>query len=236
MAKRSKQQKRQARMKKQMARKRELAARDVRGATSSASLIRRATPLPPGPSFISAGLADDPPTLVSIVVTRRAPGGVFVAAMALVDRTCLGIKNGMVRLLSPVELAEFVDQVGASYPSPMEECNLLMAQSVVYHALDYAHALGFEPHRDFAAPLFGPRPERLLNTPHAKCDKPFYVSGPRDDVAAIMAQLKRVVPGDIDYAIGPIAADDDLNEMFDPNVLNPVLEKLSRQASPSPAA
>ncbi len=37
----------------------------------------------------------------------------------------------------------------------MVPCELAVAQSIVYNALDYAASLGFEPHPDFPEPLFG---------------------------------------------------------------------------------
>jgi hypothetical protein len=176
-----------------LARKKEQARRtELALPTSQDGMIRRAVAFPYGPSFISPSWrnADETvPELVSVVVTRRAPGGLFVPALALVDRTCLGVKNGFVA--SPVPalgLETFVAQVGRAHGT-MEPCELLVAQSVVFHALDYARSLGFAPHRDFAEALFGPRPEKLLDTPLAKRSRPLFIPGPDDDVGRIMAKL-----------------------------------------------
>jgi hypothetical protein len=66
----------------------------------------------------------------------------------------------------------------------------------VFHALDYASALGFEPHRDFKSALFGPRPEALENTPWSAPAKPIYVSGPHDNERVILQRLTMAVGAD----------------------------------------
>jgi len=48
--------------------------------------------------------------------------------------------------MSADELQEFVEEVGAVHGG-MEECGRLLAQSVVFHALDYARELGFVTER-----------------------------------------------------------------------------------------
>src|SRR5436309_2135769 len=61
-----------------------------------ASILRQAAKLPPGQAYVSADFTlerMDPPRLVSVVLTREAPGGIVLPALALVDRTCLGVKN-----------------------------------------------------------------------------------------------------------------------------------------------
>lgn len=192
---------RDALRKKERARKAELAL-----PTSEASLVRRAAELPFGPSFISPEWrkADESmPSLVSVVVTRRAPSGMLIPALAMVDRTCLGVKNGFVG--KPVPAAALPDFLGRleEIHGGMEPCELLVAQSVVFHALDYARSLGFAPHPDFPAALFGARPEKLLDTPLAHPSRPSYVSGPDDNVELILEQLQRVAGKDFDLVASP---------------------------------
>jgi hypothetical protein len=84
----------------------------------------------------------------------------------------------------------------------MVPCELSVAQSVVFHAVDYAASLGFEPHPDYHADLFGPRPEPLAETPLAHPPRPFWVRGPDDDVEAILATLDESVgEGNYDVAM-----------------------------------
>jgi len=165
------------------------------------ALVRRAVNYPFGPCFVSAGWdVEDEPELVSLLITRRAPDGAMVAAMALVDRTCLGVKNGYARALDgPRALAEMVEMIGRVHGG-IEPCDLLFAQSILFHAIDYAAQFGFAPHRDFPLPLAGVRPAALLDTPWSRVERPFYMDGPDDDVARILARLDAVVgEGNYDF-------------------------------------
>jgi hypothetical protein len=173
---------------------------------SPAAILRQAALLSPGPSFISGDwkLMDEAqPRLVSVVITRKAPAGIVIPALVLVDRTCLGVKNAFVaKPMREAELESFLAQVGQAHEVGMVECDLLVAQSVVLHALDYARSLGFSPHRDFPEPLFTPRPAELLDTPLARPSRPVYVSGPEDPVTRILARLDAAVgPGNYDQLV-----------------------------------
>jgi hypothetical protein len=160
---------------------------------SPATILRQAALLPMGSCFISSDWFDDDlqhPRLVSVIVTRKAPQNIVVPAIALVDRTCLGVKNGFVaKPMVDVELDPFIVRLGEAHESGMEPCSPLIAQSVVYHAIDYARSLGFEPHKDFPEPLFGPRPEVLLDTPLARPERPVYIAGPDDPMLRIVEHL-----------------------------------------------
>jgi hypothetical protein len=179
--------------------KRELARRSVVKRTpdsvTKAAMLRQAAMLPPGPTYISADFREtDPPRLVSVLATRRAPGGVLLPGIALVDRTCFGVKNGFVaEPIGVLDLSDLVAQMGQAHEGGMVPCELLVAQSVVYHAIDYARSLGFEPHGDFPEPLFGPRPEVLIDTPLAHPTRPVYISGPDDNVKRVIDRLEAAV-------------------------------------------
>jgi hypothetical protein len=184
--------------KRELVKKKE-AQRRLAAPSLAESLIRRASTLPHGPTYISSNWSDDSqsiPSLVSIVVTRQMPDGTLMPGVALVDRTCLGVKNGFVgRPVTRSELDGFLARMDEAQGG-MEACELLVAQSVVFHALDYARSLGFQPNPDFSEPFFGPRPDALLATPYCRPEKPIYVSGPDDDVGFVLAQLNKVVgPG-----------------------------------------
>jgi hypothetical protein len=171
---------------------------------SPAGILRQAALLPMGRCFMSANWIEDDAGqsgLVSVIVTRKAPGEIVVPGIALVDRTCLGVKNGFVaRPILEAELDPFLLKVGDAHGSGMASCSPLLAQSVVYHAIDYARSLGFEPHKDFPEPLFGPRPEALLDTPLARPERPFYVAGPDDPVGRILDHLAaRLGPGGFEF-------------------------------------
>jgi hypothetical protein len=200
------QKRREKRKRKADAAKREPQRRPSIFELSPAAILRHAAELPMGPSFISADwqVIAGPPRLVMVVLTRRSPAEIVVPMVVLVDRTCLGVKNAMVaKPTAERDLPSFVERVGAAHEDGMQACDLLVAQSVVFHAIDYAHSLGFAPHRDFSGALLGPRPAVLLDTPLSRPERPFYMSGPRDPVAAVLAQLERHVgAGNFHFTVG----------------------------------
>lgn len=183
---------------------------------SPASVRRAGRNFPPGPSFISSlwvgsggeaaaaeGEAEDSvPSLVVAVITRETPWGALIPGFVLVDRTCLGVKGAAVgaprtRAALDVDLAALAADYG-----PLTECPLLVAQSVIFNAVDYAGSLGFEPHGGFQPEFFGPRPEALLDTPFARPAYPIYIVGPGDPVEEILETLDQAV-GEFNYAFMP---------------------------------
>lgn len=154
-------------------------------------LLRLAAGRPLGPAYVSDDWDEDAalPRLVSVVVTRTVPRHLLIGALVLLDRTCLGVKNAM--LFPPqteLELEQRIRHIGEAIGS-LRQVPPLVAQSAVYHAIDYARALGFAPHRDFPEAIFGPRPAVLVDTPLCRREKPYYVSGPDDDAPRIIARL-----------------------------------------------
>jgi hypothetical protein len=180
-------------------------------ALAESSLLRRAADFPIDRSFLSASWKDDnleAPELVTAVVSRRTPAGLLVGT-ALVDRTCLGVKDGHARLMSPVELEHLIsDELLALEPVDPQTC-----LSVVHHAIHFARTLGFEPHRDFSLQMFSPAPDPLLATPLAHVEKPVFISGPHDDAAAIIGKLTRAVGSSFDCKI--VHPDGDVTDLAD---------------------
>lgn len=175
--------------------KRELARRkrgDRAQQQTPKAMIARGMTAPFGTCWVSAALEEgadaSAPGLISVIVTRRV-GDLLLPSMILVDRTCLGIKNAFVGAPQTELELERLRRDLAYSGDPLQETDLLTAQSVIFHALDYASSLGFKPHRDFVAGLIGERPETLLDTPLARPAQPLYVPGPDDDVPRILAQL-----------------------------------------------
>ncbi|MEP7127131.1 MAG: hypothetical protein ABJE95_39725 [Byssovorax sp.] len=191
--------------------KREVAAKKARESTrlathpSAGELLRAAAGRPLGPAFVSADwdVDDGMPRLVSVVVSRKVSGQLLLGALVLLDRTCLGVKNAMLfPPQSELELEQRVAKMGYQI-GELRRVDPLLAQSAVYNAIDYARALGFEPHRDFPEAVFGPRPSVLIETPLARRAKPLYIQGPDDNVALIVAKLgKAVGPGGFDLTAG----------------------------------
>ena len=144
-----------------------------------------------GPVYLAGALDSDDglPELVQMLVSRQISGVGLVYGLFLVDRTCLGVKSGF--LLE----AERIDTLLAAMEergTPMKRVEPLLAQSVLFHALDYAAKLGFKPDPEAPLALFSPRPATLLDTPLANLPRPLYVDGPDDNPVAVVAQLTRV--------------------------------------------
>ena len=141
-------------------------ARAATAAPTQKAIERLAAASPFGPAFMSAGwrsAEEKDPALVSLILSRALPDGTFVVEMCLVDCTCLGIKNAYVTApLSRAALEDMVNRLQEAHAEGVDEVSPLEAQSVIFHALDYAASLGFAPHRDFVAALVGTRPETLV--------------------------------------------------------------------------
>ena len=195
------------------------AQRDARASNAvptQASVERLAAASPFGPAFMSAGwrsVEEKDPALVSLMLSRALPDGTFIVEMCLVDRTCLGIKNAYVTPpLSRAALDDMVTRLQEAHAEGVDEVSPLEAQSVIFHALDYAASLGFAPHRDFVAALVGPRPETLVDTPLARPERPIFVPGPDDDVERIVRVLTARVGGS--FSLGGLSGGLDVSEVL----------------------
>ncbi|GAA0398815.1 hypothetical protein GCM10009541_47310 [Micromonospora gifhornensis] len=135
--------------------------------------------------------------LVSVMVARAENGGVTTCGF-LVDTYCLGVKNALPPVTSaPEEMTGTVAEFFSAYDAEPLQTPLDLARHLVFGAVDYAHSLGFEPHRDFysAAPHLGAwePPSRItfgLN------GKPYFQQGPHDNPERIMRTLDRTVGRD----------------------------------------
>jgi hypothetical protein len=179
--------------------------------TSEEGLLRRAADYPPGPAYLSAGWREESaPALVTAVATRLLPNGRYLAGVALVDRTCLGVKSGYaLPVVDRAELDEFLADAEEAHGG-MEEHEPALVASLVFSAIDYARSLGFQPDPAFPAGVFGPRPAALTPTPFAKPARPLYIAGPDDNVPAILAQLEAAVgPDGFDFTLGAEREDEE---------------------------
>jgi len=160
--------------------------------------VKLARSAPLGPAWISKNVwEEDAPGPVTVMITRRLPGRRFAAAVVHVDRTCLGVKHALVlEPLSEQEIGERAASMGEKRV-PLARCEPEFAQSVVFHAVSYARARGFEPHRDFEPGLFEPYPTPLIDTPLAKPRRPLYIPEPGDDAEEVLGVI-----GQLDARVG----------------------------------
>lgn len=183
------------------------AASDALGCWVSAGWSRCVdlTEVPAWAGFdLPAGGADEDRALVSVLVARDSPrrSKVLIAGF-LLDVWCLGVKNASVpEAMKPSAAAKFRElyfQAHEAYvPIPTD-----LARCLVHGAADYAEALGFEPHADFAeASSLLSRPDGPSRIRFGRGGKPFYINGPYDNPDKVLRTLRRTV-GDkgFDYAL-----------------------------------
>ncbi len=166
----------------------------------------------------------EPGELVQILVARESPEGGIAAAGILVDLGCLGVKNALSNLFPATREYE---QFRRSYTSlqPMMKTDLDLAAKVIREGIAYADSLGFKPHRDYydAAPLLADADPEACKTavPLGMNGKPFFIPGPHDNVARIMAQLDKAVgTGNSEFVIelqdpDEVVALDDVDQGID---------------------
>jgi hypothetical protein len=134
--------------------------------------------------------------LAVIVIARRQPNGNLVFGNYLVDYYCLGVKDTYFN--ADVPRSQFQnDALPTMYRATGKPIKISsdLAHEIIYGSIEYAKQFGFRPHRDFD------RSQSILDPPDAhprtgkakfgKDGKPFFVSGPYDNVDAILRQLAR---------------------------------------------
>jgi hypothetical protein len=152
------------------------------------------------PSWEEKGLA-------TIVVSRRQPDGDLIFGVYLVDILCLGLKNTFCNADFPLSRysTELVD--GVYRDEDPIECLPDMAHQIIYGAIAFARRFGFHPHRDFDLSQYvleeSGSLEEAPQIEFGRDGKPFYVSGPDDNVPRILRQLKSTAgQGHFDYMCG----------------------------------
>jgi hypothetical protein len=133
-----------------------------------------------------------------ILVARRGPAGQIGVGSFVVDLGCLGVKNAFGYQLDPDEYRNLLRDMKSR--QEMVKADLNLVAKILREAIAYADALGFKPHRDYrqAAPILGDAdPDACAEEiPLGQDGKPLYISGPYDNVDAILAKLRRAVGPD----------------------------------------
>lgn len=172
---------------------------------STPAVIRRARDFPLVECWISADWQNETPGLVEIVVTREQSDGMLCFGMYLVDKLCLGLKNTFARAnFTPAHYQHEIQTIFRDRTP--KACPPELAYQMIYDAIDYAAQFGFEPQKDFELTQLMLAPRGEFNASHkfkfGKDGKPFFISGPHDNVTAILKQLEITAgPGNYDYLI-----------------------------------
>jgi len=198
-------------------RKSAIKAQQVAAAEGELRPIRQARKYPLEGCWVQSGWQEA--GLAVVVVARRQPNGLLVFGNYLVDYYCLGVKSAFAR--ADVTPSAFYERLPAllSGETPTTIAPAL-AHELIYGSLEYAAGYGFRPDPDFKlAQLVLDPPEAHPPTgavTFGKDGKPFYVSGPRDNVTAIINTLMRTAgPGNFDYLAHLDNPPDELVAAFD---------------------
>ena len=116
-----------------------------------------------------------------VVLARALPSGELALATFLVDVYCLGVKDAFYYVVTPEQWVQFVQRFN------LEKIHPSCLRKLVEGAVDYARALGFAPHPDYAgaARLFGSIDAAAcpVRYTYGKDGKPLYLSRPEDSPA-----------------------------------------------------
>jgi hypothetical protein len=182
----------------------------AKNTSSPRTLIRRAQKFPFGPCWITADWAASQDGLMVVIVTREQPDGLLVWGSYLLDTWCLGLKDTMGDANFTQHDMELELFTGLYPDKPPAECPPELAHQMIYGAIDFAAQFDFQPQRDFRFTKHILAPRGTLEEPYdlefGRDGKPFFVNGPYDDVAAIIAQLNRN-PGPGNYETALILTD-----------------------------
>jgi hypothetical protein len=145
--------------------------------------------------------------LAVVVVARRQANGNIVYGVYLVDYYCLGLKNTFCNADIPV--GRFWQQILPEVMHGHEpgKISAALAHEIIYGGIEYARQFGFRPQRDYR------RSRDILDPPgtHPRTGivtfgyegKPFFISGPDDNVDGVLRQLDRTAgQGNYKYLVG----------------------------------
>lgn len=186
--------------------------------TSEKGMLRQSSQWPLLECLITAEW-QDPMQLTQICVTRQSPSGDYAAGLFLIDKACLGAKNGYGRIFTSQRQynAQLRDSLMES--QEMTNCDVDMAAKIIEEGIHYAKSLGFKPHKDIKQAylvLGETHPEKYadLEVPVGGEDgKPIFIAGPHDDANRIMRVLNRKVgEGNYDFIL-PLADPDLLDDI-----------------------
>ncbi len=145
--------------------------------------------------------------LVTILISRQQPDGMVLFGVYLVDIYCLGVKNTFCN--ADFSMLEYNTKVrgGAFGGQDYEKCSLALAHHIIYGSIEYAAQFGFRPNKDFKLSQYVLEEdgsfEPCEDVEFGLNGKPFYITGPDDNVDRIMRQLELTAgKGNFDFVSG----------------------------------
>lgn len=172
--------------------------------TSPESILHEAYTFPILECWISEEWKDSS-RLVQILLARQQPNRKICCGSYLIDQYCLGVKDTFAKTnLSPDRFQELLESMDSR--QKMTKCSIELVHQMVYASIDYAAQFGFKPQSDWAQSQYLLQPRGELEEPYqltfGKNGKPFYISGPYDNVEQIIKQLDKTAgPDNYDVVI-----------------------------------
>jgi hypothetical protein len=156
---------------------------------------------------------DDSVSGLSQIFVTRVERGTY-----LVDYWCLGVKSTFgPRKMDAPKYERMIQSSYQTFSEDSQEISLEEAQSIIFGAIDYADRLGFKPDPDFERSKIqlGERYEKLIDIEFGQDGKPFYMDGPHDNPAKVIATLERTVGKEnFDYIVQADAFSGPSNRLF----------------------
>ncbi|RKY10625.1 MAG: hypothetical protein DRP56_00500 [Planctomycetota bacterium] len=144
--------------------------------------------------------------LVTILISRRQPDNHLAFGVFLVDTYCLGLKNTFCN--ADLALSSYKrDLLDKAYPEEKPiECPIPLAHHIICGGIAFAEQFGFKPNKDFKQSRYilddKANVEPCEGIEFGKDGKPFFISGPDDNVEHIMRQLaSKAGDGNFDYVV-----------------------------------
>ena len=131
-----------------------------------------------------------------VIVARKKASGRLIMGFYLVDLQCLGVKNSRYyHDMSEEQYRELVAQMSVGMEQHFITIDPTLCFNIIYGAVEFAEDCGFYPHKDFEVSeyiLDDVATIDYVEVPFGDKDgKPFFVAGPDDNSAKIMATLKK---------------------------------------------
>jgi hypothetical protein len=134
--------------------------------------------------------------LGGVIVSRKRPNGDILFCSYVVDTRCCGVKDIFYEILSEEGFHSFVKESGDDMETTFQEVEVNHAANVIYASVEYADALGIQPHGEFdLAELILPDVDDI-EYEDIQCGldgKPHYTYFPGDKPTKILDLLEEAV-------------------------------------------
>ena len=174
----------------------------------------RARQLPIAECWISPDWKDA--GLCTLVIARKHTTGNVTFGVYLMDIFCLGLKNTYaVFNRTQFDYEDITSQLFAQHGGKMA-IDYALAHNIIYGGIAYAEDLGLKPEKDWATSQFILEEDtediELIDVEFGQDGKPFFISGPHDNVGKIKSRLDASVgAGNYGFALGGF----DFNDGYD---------------------